>query len=45
MAFRQSSRDNVARIRLLLLLVSKIAHIYFSILLGIDYVYCFVLSW
>ena len=37
MAFRQSSRDIATRIRLLLLLVSKITHIYFSyFLLGLD---------
>ena len=36
MAFRQPSRDIATRIRLLLLLVSKITHIYFSFLLELD---------
>ena len=39
MAFRQPSRDIAMRIRLLLLLVSKITHIYFSFLLRARYVY------
>ena len=45
MAFRQSSRDIATRIRLLLLLVSKITHIYFSFFIWAGYVYVFVLSW
>ena len=36
MAFRKSSHDIAMRIRLFLLLVSKITHIYFSFLLGLD---------
>ena len=36
MTFRQSSRDIAMRIDLLLLLMSKITHIYFSFLLGLD---------
>ena len=41
MVFRQSSRDIAAPIRLLLLLVSKITHIYFSFLLGLDlFIFC-----
>ena len=36
MAFRQPSRDIATRIRLLLLLVFKITHIYFSFLLELD---------
>ena len=39
MAFRQPSRDIAMRIRLLLLLVSKITHIFFSFLLRARYVY------
>ena len=41
MNFRQPSRDIATRIRLLLLLVSKITHIYFSFLLRARYVYLF----
>ena len=39
MAFRQPSRDIAMRIRLLLLVVSKITHIYFSFLLRAKYVH------
>ena len=39
MAFRQPSRDIAMRIRLLLLFVSQITHIYFSFLLRARYVY------